>query len=79
MIDILNNLTKEYDVILDGLENYLTLSGNDALTKEVICKNLNHRYKKMKNKNEEKKGKEKVVIRIKTDTMRVVSTVIHQT
>ena len=33
---LLNNLHKKYDVILDGLENCLTPSGNDALTIYVI-------------------------------------------
>ena len=39
MIHILNNLPEEYYVILDGLENRLTASGDDALTIEVIHKN----------------------------------------
>ena len=38
MILILNNLHREYDVILDGLENCLTASGDDVLTIGVICK-----------------------------------------
>ena len=32
MILILNNLPKEYNVILDRLENRLTVTRNDALT-----------------------------------------------
>ena len=32
MIHILNNLPNEYDVILNGLENHLTVTGDDALT-----------------------------------------------
>ena len=31
-IHSLNNLPKEYDVILDGLENHLTATGENALT-----------------------------------------------
>ena len=36
---VLNNLPKEYDVILDRLENYLTESGNNILTLD-ICKKI---------------------------------------
>ena len=39
---IFNNLPKEYNVILNGLENYLTLSEDDALTIKVIHKKPNH-------------------------------------
>ena len=53
IIHVLNNLPKEYDLILDGLENHLT----DALTIDSICKKLNHRYKKIKSKKEEKTEK----------------------
>ena len=48
MINILNNLPKDYHVILDGLEDYLTMTGDNALTIDVICKKLNHWYKKLK-------------------------------
>ena len=34
MIHVLNNLSEEFYVILDGLENCLTASGDDALTKK---------------------------------------------
>ena len=30
MIHVLHNLPKEYDVILDGFENHLMVTGNDA-------------------------------------------------
>ena len=30
MINVLNNLPKEYDVNLDGLENHLSLSSDDV-------------------------------------------------
>ena len=48
MIHILNNLSKDYDVILDGLENYLTAIGDHALTINMICEKLHHLYKKVK-------------------------------
>ena len=31
MIHVLNNLPKEYDVILNGLKNHLTATGDNAL------------------------------------------------
>ena len=49
MIHVLNNLSDEYDVILDGLKNCLTLIGDDALTIDLIHEKLNHGYKKIKN------------------------------
>lgn len=53
MVKILNNLPSEYDVILDGLENRLTLDQSDpnALTIENIREKLNNRYERIK-KNE---------------------------
>ena len=39
MIHILNNLPKEYNVILDGLENRLTAIRENALTIDSIPKN----------------------------------------
>ena len=59
MILILNNLLKEYDVILDGLENHLMATGENALTIDSIHEKLNHRYEKIKSKNKEKNEKEK--------------------
>ena len=61
MIHVLNNLPKEYDVVLDGLENHCMVIGNDALTIAVICKNFNHQHEKIKNKNEETREKEKTL------------------
>ena len=61
MIHVLNNLPKEYDVILNGLENCLMATGDDALTIDLICKKLNCKYKKIKSKKEEKTEKEKVL------------------
>ena len=52
MMHVLNNLPKEYDVILDGLENHLTISGDNALTGDSILEKLNHRYKKIEGKKE---------------------------
>jgi len=50
MVKILNNLPSEYDVILDGLENRLTLddADNDKLTVEDIREKLNMRYERIK-------------------------------
>ena len=48
MIHVLNNLPEEYDVILDGLENRLTATGENALTIDLIRKKLNQRYEKEK-------------------------------
>ena len=50
MIYVLNKLPKEYDVVLDGFKNRLTVSGDDALTIDVICEKLKHCYKKLKTK-----------------------------
>ena len=61
MIHVLNNLLKECDVILNGLQNHLIVTGDDALTIDSVCKKLNHRYKKIKNKKDEKIEKEKVL------------------
>ena len=58
MIHFLNNLSKEYDLIFNGLENYLMVSGDNVLTIDVICKKLNYWYKKLKTKmNKKLKGK----------------------
>ena len=57
MFHVLNNLPKEYDMILDRLENHLTSSRGDTWTIEVICKKLSYQYEKIKNKNEEKRQK----------------------
>ena len=59
MIHVLFNLPKEYDVILDGLESYLSAGWNNVLMIEVICEKLNHQNEKIKNKNEEKEKKER--------------------
>ena len=59
MIHILNDVLKEYDVIVDGHECFLTMSGDGALTIEVIREKLNHRYEKIMNKNGEEQDKEK--------------------
>ena len=59
MIHMLSNLPEEYDVILDGLENRLMATGENALTIDTIREKLNHRYEKIKNKKKEKHEKEK--------------------
>ena len=53
MIHVLNNLPKEYNLILNGLENHLTATGENALTIDSIHEKLNHRYEKIKSKKEE--------------------------
>ena len=58
MIHVLNNLPKECNVILNGLVNCLTATGDNALTIDWIRKKLNHRYEKIKSKKEEKNEKE---------------------
>ena len=57
MIHILNNLHKEHEVILDGLENCLTFNGDTALTIKVVKEKLNHRYEKIKRRKERKRKK----------------------
>ena len=42
MIHILNNLPKEYNVILDGLDNCLMATGDNAHTIDMICEKSNH-------------------------------------
>ena len=57
MIHVLNILPEEYDVILYRLENGLMMTGDDALTIDLICEKLNHRYNKIKSNKEEKTEK----------------------
>ena len=59
MIHVLNNFPKHYDVILDGLENHLMVTGVNALTIDVILKQLNYHYKKIKDKKKEKLKKKR--------------------
>ena len=42
MIHVLDNFPKKYNVIFDGLENYLMASGDNVLTIEVIREKLNY-------------------------------------
>ena len=65
MINVLNEFPEEYDVIMDKLKNHLMSTGNDAQTIKVTKEKLNQRYEKNENKNEEKKGKEKVLVAYK--------------
>ena len=51
-IHVINNLSDEYVVVLDDLENCLTSTG---LTIENICEKFNHWHRWIKNENEEKK------------------------
>ena len=59
MICILNKYPKDYDVILDGLENRLTATGDDALMIDMICEKSNHLYEKVKNKKRKKSKKKR--------------------
>jgi len=52
MVHIINNLPKEYDVVLDGLENRLDATGATALTLEEIREKLCHRYERIKKESE---------------------------
>ena len=54
MIHVLNNLPDEYDVILNGLENHLMATGDDALMINSIRKKRKLKVKK-KEKAKEKK------------------------
>ena len=54
MIHFLNNLPKDYDVILNGLEKCHTATGDHALSSDMIHEKLNHWYEKIKNKKEER-------------------------
>ena len=57
MINVLNNLPKDYDVVLNGLQNCLMATGDHAMTIYVICKKFNHGYERNKSKKEEKTRK----------------------
>ena len=48
IINALNYLHEEYDVILGGIKNHLTFSGDYTLTNEVVRDKLNHRYEKIR-------------------------------
>ena len=47
MIHVLDNLPKEYNEILHGLENHLMATGDDALMIDLTCKKTNHPYEKI--------------------------------
>ena len=55
MINVLNILTKEQDMILDGFGNCHMSDDPDALITWMICEKSNHCYKKIKNNKEESK------------------------
>jgi hypothetical protein len=48
LFHILNNLPKEYDVVLDGLERQLDETGDKALTLEMVREKLSERYARIK-------------------------------
>ena len=59
MIHAPNILPEEYGIVLEGFENHLTVTGDDALTIDSIHKKLNQRLQKNNSKKEEKIKKEK--------------------
>ena len=46
MIHVLNNLSKDYDVILNELNNHVTVPMDDALTINMICEKRKNRKRK---------------------------------
>ena len=60
MVKVINNLPEEYDVVVDGLENKLSLSGDEALTVEKMKDKLNDRYQRILDHKEEDKRIEEV-------------------
>ena len=79
MIHVLNSLPKEYDVILDGLENHLTSSSIHALTIKIIRETLSHGHEKFRmkmRKREKKKRQQPIGNSIKAGAVSVVSVVI---
>ena len=52
----------QYDVVVDGLENKLSLSGDESLTVEKMRDKLNDRYQRILDHKEEEKGKKGPVI-----------------
>ena len=61
MVKVINNLPEEYDVVVDGLENKLSLSGDESLTVEKMRDKLNDRYQRILDHKEEDKGKGPVI------------------
>ena len=57
IIHVLNNLTEEYDVVLDGLVNHSTSFGPVVLTIEVIYDKLTQWYNEIWTKKEKKAKK----------------------
>ena len=57
MTHVLNNLSKDYNVILNGLENCLMATRDDVLTTYVIREKLNYWYKKLKKRTKTEKEK----------------------
>ncbi len=53
MIHVLNNLPKEYDVVLDSLENCIVSTGEDRLTLESLREKLNSRFERITSKERE--------------------------
>jgi hypothetical protein len=56
MVKVINNLPEEHDVVVDGLENKLSSSGDKALTVEKMKDKLNDRYQRILDHKEEDKS-----------------------
>ena len=68
IIQVLNNLPKEYDVILNGLKNCPRVTGDNALTINLIREKLNYSTKKLK-------VKKKKILKKKKDWGLIISSV----
>ena len=51
LILAMSHFFKEYNIILDGLENHLTSNGPDTMTMDVLHEKFNHWYEKIKKQN----------------------------
>jgi len=57
MIHVLNNLTEDYDVVLDGMESRLMLNENDPnkLTIEDVRDKLSGRFDRIRERSEKRR------------------------
>ena len=72
MIHIINTLSKQYEVTLDGLENHLMLPGSEALIIEMIHEKFNLQYEKIKIKMNRKNKRNNAI-----DLWLVVQRLVH--
>ena len=61
MIHVLNNVSEEYDVVLDSLESCLVSTGEDKLTIEAFREKLNSRFEWISSKERERDHHEKAL------------------